>query len=156
MKKKQLLYLAVVQALFFISCSSSQKVATYPVVTIALPNTTEGVIIIRSSGQGETESGAVAAAEKKAFTTLLFYGIPASVQTRPIVENESEVRRTNAQFFDDFLENGGYKPFMTTSYNYSTVQKTGKYYYLNRDVTINLRSLRAQLENKGIIRKFGY
>ncbi|HMJ48368.1 MAG TPA: hypothetical protein VK498_13630 [Ferruginibacter sp.] len=154
--KKLIIYTIIVQGICFISCSNSKKIASFPEITVALPGAGEGTITIRSSGQGETEAKAVSAAEKKAFNTLLFYGLPSSVQTRPMIENEAESKRTNSQFFDDFLENGEYKKFITKSYNYSNVQKVGKYYYLNRDVNINLRSLRAQLENKGLIRKFGY
>ena len=63
---------------------------------------------------------------------------------------------TDDEFFDDFFENGEYRNFIINSYNYTGVQKTGSYYYLNRDIKINLRSLRSHLENKGIIRKFGF
>ncbi len=155
---KKILFLIIVsfQLLFLSSCSTSKKVASIPVVTIALSNSEEGSILIRSSGQGESESKAVLNSETKAFNTLFFYGFPSSVQTRPMIENESEAKRLNSKFFDDFYENGEYRNFIINSYNYTGVQKTGKYYYLNRDIKINLRSLRTHLENKGIIRKFGY
>jgi len=155
---KQILFLTIVsfQLLFFSACSSSKKVASLPVVTIALANSEEGTILIRSSGQGESETKAVLNSEMKAFNTLFFYGFPTSVQTRPMIENESEAKRSNSKFFDDFFENGEYRNFIINSYNYTGVQKTGSYYYLNRDIKINLRSLRSHLENKGIIRKFGF
>ena len=155
---KQILFLIIVcfQLLFFSGCSSTKKVASLPVVTIALANNEEGIILIRSSGQGENETKAVLNSEIKAFNTLFFYGFTSSVQTRPLIENESEAKRSNSKFFYNFFENEEYRNFIVSSYNYTGVQKTSNYYYLNRDLKINLRSLRTHLENKGIIRKFGY
>lgn len=156
MKQLSFLIIASFQILFYASCTSSKKAATLPVVTIALSNSEEGTILVRSSGQGESEAKAVANSEIKAFNTLLFYGYPSSVQTRPMIENETEAKRLNSKFFSDFFENAEYKSFIINSYNYAGVQKEGKLYYPNRDIKINLRSLRTHLENKGIIRKFGY
>lgn len=156
MKQISLLIIVSFQLLLLSACSSSKRVASLPVVTIALANSEEGTILIRSSGQGESETKAVLNSEIKAFNTLFFHGFPSSVQTRPMIENESEAKRSNSNFFDDFFENGEYRNFIINSYNYTGVHKTGSYYYLNRDIKINLRSLRTHLENKGIIRKFGY
>lgn len=154
---KQILVFFLVSCVhFFYSCAGNKRVASLPVVTIALPSNEEGTIMIRSSGQGDSENSAVFNSEEKAFNTLFFYGLPSSAQVRPLIENESEIRRSNPQFFNEFFSSGAYKNFIVNSYNYSGVQKTGKTYYLNRDIKINLRSLRSYLENKGIIRKFGY
>jgi len=155
---KQISYILLIslQSLFFVACSSSKKVASFPIVTVALPNSEEGTILIRSSGQGQTEGNAVDNSETKAFKTLFFYGFPSSVQIRPLIENENEAKRINPIFFEDFFEKKDYKNFIVNSSTYANSQKVGNYYYLNRDIKINLRSLRNHLENKGIIRKFGY
>ena len=135
---------------------SGTKVATYPVETVALPNAEDGTIVIRSSGQGENKPSAVENAEKKAFNTLLFYGYPSSVQTRPMVENESAAKNANSGFFNEFFDNKGYSNFIVSSLDEGSDKRVGKYIYLKRVIKINLRSLRTYLENKGIVRKFGY
>lgn len=146
----------ILSLLVMISCSTSKRIASYPIVTIALPNNEEGTIVIRSSGQGDNEFDAVLNAEKKAFNTLFFHGFSSSIQTRAIIENENQVRQTSPKFFDSFFANGTYKEFIVNTSNYTNIQRVGKYYYLNRDLKINLRSLKIYLENNGIIRKFGY
>ncbi|MDX2048727.1 MAG: hypothetical protein SFU87_18210 [Chitinophagaceae bacterium] len=150
--KKILLYI------FFwiaIGCSTN-KLSTLSTQVIALPNNEEGTILIRSSGHGSNESEAVKVAEKKAFTALLFYGLPSSIQTTPLIEIESHTKKKNISFFDSFFENNDYKYFMVSSATYNNSQRAGKYIHLNRDIKINIRSLRYHLEKNGIIRKFGY
>jgi len=141
--------------ILFVNCASN-KIGTVSTQVVALSGTEDGTISIRSTGQGNKEADAVKTAEIRAFNTLIFYGLTSSVQTRPMVENESEVKKKHASFFDNFFEKGGYKNFIVSSSTSTSSQKAGKYIYLNRDIKINLRSLRTNLETNNIIRKFGY
>jgi hypothetical protein len=146
--------------LFFVlslawSCSPTKNSISHPTVTIALPNDEAGTIIIRSSGEGRTEAEAVQNAEIKAFTTIFYQGFPSSVQKRPLIGNRKEAEG-NSRFFEDFFKGGGYKTFIMQSFNYSLSRTRNKDIFLNRDIKIDLNSLRAHLENQGIIKKFGF
>ena len=139
-------------------CSCSKKVVPAPVemMTIALPNQEEGTIVLRSSGQAKNEALAIDDADKKAFRTLLFYGIPSSVQSRPVIENEMQSKQANPAFFKNFFDKKDYNTFVVNSSTYSSVKRSSKSHYVIRELKINLRSLRANLESNGVIRKFGF
>ncbi len=154
--KRSYIFFVLPVVLGVAACSGSKPMLSKPVVTMALPNSEDGTIIVRSSGTGPSENEAVLNSERKAFSTLMFYGLPSSVQGRPMVEDEAASRRQHAGFYQNFFDNNAYRSFITNAANYSAVEKAGKMYYLTRDIKINLQALRSHLEANGIIRKFGY
>ena len=139
-----------------LSSACSKKPVIFPIVTMALPNNEESTILIRSSGTGKNITAAVDDAERKAFNTLLFYGYPSSVQSRPLIDNKADAIQKNPTYFNDFFDKKTYKNFIVYSNNFMNEQKSQNTYYLVRQLKINLRILRTDLENNGIIRKFGF
>ncbi len=138
------------------SCHTSRKVFTYPKQLVAVGGSENNTITIRSSGIGKTDVEAVSNAESQAFEALLFQGFPGSVQERPMIDNETESKSLYASFYQGFFTNKNYQSFIINSSNYTGIQKQGGNFYVIRELKINLMSLRTELENKGIIRKFGF
>lgn len=160
MKKCNYILVLLVFAIGFTSCRV-RKIATYPTVSVVVRSDQDGSLTVRCSGIGTSENAAVTDAEKKAINTLLFIGYLSSTQIQPLVDNEQKSKNNNVDFYDQFLEKGGYKSFIMLSSNYSKETSTFQYkssklqYYLVREIQINLRSLRSHLEQNKIIPKFG-
>ena len=112
-------------------------------------------ITLRCNGYGKTETEAVVNAGKYAVEQLLFRGIPNSNQRNPLIgTDEATAKSRFAGYLDDLLENERYLSFLTLT----TPIESGKYrgtYWTVADITINLRALRMDMEQAGIIRKFG-
>lgn len=116
-----------------------------------------GTISLKSAGFGAIKSVAIGYAEKNAFKMLLFKGIPGSQQNLPMIADEQAARSAHTQFFDQFFEHAGYRRFVLSSepsgFRPTTNRKTEN---LTVALKINVESLRRELENEGLIRKFGY
>jgi len=96
--------------------------------------------------------------ERQAFKDLFFRGYPTSQQKTPMIGvNESALTQQHKAYFDRFfgmteLGDNRYRSFVISS------KPIGKFSdnQLTMDVTIHLRALRVDLEQNGIIRRFGY
>jgi hypothetical protein len=95
-------------------------------------------------------------AEKNAFKVLLFRGVPGTELNIPLIENESEVTSRYKKYFDDLFVNGKYKTFLMSSTESSNLMKVKGTKKINVDVKINYNSLRKDLEQNQVIRRFGY
>lgn len=112
---------------------------------------------VRSVGYDKKKVKAVDTAEQGAVMSLLFRGIPGSQQSQPLVgTDEAAAIKAHQAFFDTFLKEKRYKSFITSSIPVSEFGKdaSGRK-SISMDITINLKALRADLEQQGIIRKFG-
>ena len=86
--------------------------------------------------------------EYTAIYHLLFRGFPESNQKTPLIStSEEEIEKQHPEYFKKFFEENRYKTFVTSS-----SKNAGK----GQQVVINLRALKADLEQNSIIRKFGY
>jgi hypothetical protein len=86
--------------------------------------------------------------EYKAIYHLLFRGFPESNQKTPLIStSEEEIKKQHPEYFRKFFDEKRYKTFVTSS------SKNGD---KTKRIVINLRALRADLEQNSIIRKFGY
>jgi hypothetical protein len=118
----------------------------------------EGAITVRTTGTGSNYRRALIDGERQAFKDLFFRGYPTSQQKTPMIGvNEIALTQQHKAYFDQFFgmtEVGGnrYRSFVISS------KPVGKFSnkQLTMDVTIHLRALRTDLEQNGIIRKFGY
>jgi hypothetical protein len=118
----------------------------------------EGTIIMRAIGIGINEEDAIIDAEINAFNVLLFRGLPESEQKIALIgTNESNEKEKHKDYFNNFYIDKRYKTFMMSSIPTSnlTRHKGGKK-SISVDVKINLVSLRKDLEENNIIRKFGF
>lgn len=112
---------------------------------------------VRSVGYDKKKDKAVEAAEQAAVMSLLFRGIPGSQQSLPLIgTDEAAIIKAHQAYFDVFLKEKRYKGFITSSIPVSKFGKdaSGRK-FISMDITINLKALRADLEQQDIIRKFG-
>lgn len=118
----------------------------------------DGVCTLRSVGYGKNVKEAVVDAEKNIFKAVFFRGI-AGVKNydKPMVSpNESKAIADNQKFFDEFFDGGRYKSFIMTSQQMNKFGKNGKTEKsITVDVTINMKTLKGDLESQKVVRKFG-
>jgi hypothetical protein len=85
-------------------------------------------------------------AERSAMEALLFTGVPGTSLPRPMVPNEKQARRQHSDYFDTLFEGGEYQRYVVR------VVEGGEAAYT---VVLNHAALRRNLEQAGVIRKFG-
>ena len=119
-----------------------------------------GTITVITTGTGaglRGERRAIIDGERQAFKELFFRGYPDSQQKIPMIGvNEIALMQQHKAYFDQFfgmteLGPNRYRTFVISS---RRVKKSGN--ILTMEVKINLRALRADLEQHGVIRRFGY
>lgn len=115
-------------------------------------------LTLRCEGIGKDKYESIANAEKNAIEALLFRGIPDSQQKDPLVlVTESDAKKNNKKYFDQLLGDKRYKTFIISSIQTIEPQNDkGRNKKNTVDVRINLRALRNDLEQEGVIRKFGF
>lgn len=116
-------------------------------------------ITLRSTGYGKNKKEAVRNAEKNAFDVLLFKGILGSPFAKPIIaEKESRVKAMHASYFSKLYDQDAYKNFVIHSSIISSgsKDKQTRQFIAGVELTINVPSLRRDLEQKGLIKKFGF
>lgn len=115
-------------------------------------------ITITSTGYGKNKREAISNAEKNAFDVLLFKGVQGSPYVKPLIPKpESEVKARNASYFENLYDKQAYKGFVTYSNIISpgSKDKQSKKVFAGVEMTINIPSLRRDLEQQGLIKKFG-
>ncbi len=119
-------------------------------------NSQDAVLFLRSSGYGKSNLESLESAQRNAFEILLFRGIPGSQQSLPMVSINEKEKEVSKKYFEAFYDQGRYKTFITSTQPYTDYQSTKAGKRVTIDLGINLKSLRADLEQNNIIRKFGY
>jgi hypothetical protein len=151
MKEKSLLLISLVFG--FMGCSPK----ILPTAETIFESAGEpGTIILNSTGYykgGVDETTFVA--EKQAFETLLFRGIPGSEVSNPLIGiNEAEIKEKNKKYFDEFYTGKRYRTFVMSSEKIDTKQSKG-FRSVKIRLKINVSSLTKDLEYKGVKRGFG-
>ena len=147
---KQYLFLAVLVAVCLAGCCSPKPI--YNAVGI---HDDANSITLRCSGYGKTEADAIADAGRYAVEQLLFRGVPNSNQRNPLIgTDESSAKRQYETYLNDLFNNERYLLFLTFTTPIESGKERGIYWTIV-DMTINLRALRMDLEQAGVIRKFG-
>jgi hypothetical protein len=116
----------------------------------------DGTITVRSFGYGTNDSNAIADAQKNALSVILFKGIPGSELKQPLVTNEYESKNINSNYYKNLFDNKFSKTFIMSTDVISPLTKFNSTKRLIVNIKINFNSLRKDLENNSIIRKFGY
>jgi hypothetical protein len=118
----------------------------------------DGTITMRAVGEGMKKTEALMNAELNAFNTILFRGMPQSQQKQPLIEtNETGIKNKHPQYFESFYNEKRYKSFLMSSVVTGDYQKIpNNKFRVAIDITINVNALKYDLEQSGIIRKFGY
>lgn len=143
--------------IILLSTSCSKKVYTPLTAEVNVVNEDKHKMIeLRSIGYGKNKQTALYDSEKKAFEILFFRGVPnTSVETPLIGPNESELMAKHPQYFDSFFK-GKYRSFIMSTYEAAPPQRKKGITSVVSDIKINILSLKKDLEEKGIIRKFGF
>lgn len=139
--------------LCIISCSPK----VYPVQSCIAISEQNGSVVARSSGYGKEKVLALDAAERNAIETLLFRGIPGTQYNTPMVRiDEVSAKKQFKSYFDDLIDGGRHKSFISLSIPVCDYVLTRyRLWTISSDVTINVSALRKDLEEHGVIRKFG-
>ena len=147
---KQYLFLAVLAAACLAGCRSPKPI--YNAVGI---HDDANSITLRCNGYGKTEADAIANAGRYAVEQLLFRGIPNSNQRNPFIgTDEATAKNQYRTYLSDLFNNERYLSFLTLTTPIDSGKERGTYWMV-ADITINLRALRMDLEQAGVIRKFG-
>jgi hypothetical protein len=115
-----------------------------------------GTITVNSKGFGKNENAAIVTAQTNAFNVILFKGIPGTDLNVPLIENETDAKAKNIEYFNKFFDQGYYQSFLMSSTLSENSIKSKDGVYSSIDLKINYNSLRKDLEQNNIIRKFGF
>ena len=153
MKKNFWIFIIVV---FISSCGQKHYELPLTAQVTLLHEEPYKTIEVRSIGYGYSADEALLDAERKAFKIIMFRGIPNTSVERPLVgPDEKKLLHQHAKYFNEFF-NGRYKSFIITLYNASPPTKEKGIYTAAVDLKINLMSLKRDLEEHGVIRRFGF
>jgi len=114
----------------------------------------ENVIHLVSVSRASSASEAASFAERNAVENLLFKGIPKSNQESPMVANEIESLGNHKFFYEQFLNGRDYEKFIIKS-ELQAKKGGGPAVEVRQYVEFDLKAMRAHLESKGVIKKFG-
>lgn len=116
-----------------------------------------GTVILNASGYGRNYEAAVHDAKVNAFQVLLFKGIPGSELRFPLVDDEVVSKERHKEYYENLLDKESYRRFIIRSdENPMSLVKVKGSKKIVVHMTIDYISLRKDLEQKQIIRKFGY
>lgn len=136
--------------------SCSPKIQPYSGEVNFLYKEAQGTICLKSIGYGNSRSNAVIDAQKNAFRIVLYRGIPGTELNMPLIENENDAKSKNSDYLKRFFDDGNYKSFMMSSTESSNLMSVKGGKKISVDIKINYNSLRKDLEQNQLIRKFGY
>ncbi|PKB15485.1 hypothetical protein [Flavobacterium sp. 5] len=134
----------------------SPKLQPYSAEVNFLYKEAQGTIAIKSTGYGGNRADAIMDAQKNAFNVLLFKGIPGTELNVPLIENENTAKSNHADYFKKFFDERNYRKFLMSSTESSNLIKIKGGKKISVDIKINYNSLRKDLENNELIRKFGF
>jgi len=120
-----------------------------------LTNTEEGTIYLETTGIGNSENMAYNNAADRAFTALLFKGIPGSMQPMPMIDDEEKAKGEHKKIMDCFSSFDCYSKFITSSEKVGVPKNEGRAITVDLKIKIDLRALRSYLEQNNVIRHFG-
>lgn len=119
-------------------------------------NDNGNTMTFRAVGYGKNAQKATDDAELSVIKALLFYGVPDTQHSSPLInESEDVAENENRQFFRDFYS-GEYKKVITRSVITRQFSKDeNKQKSITLDITVSVSALRNTLEKNKVIRKFG-
>lgn len=121
-------------------------------------SSSDGTLTMHTIGVGKNMKAAIFNAEKNVFEVLLFRGLPNTAQKLAILGyNDFEIKQNNQAYFQKLYEESRYKTFLMYTNPISNLIKIGGgNYSITAEVQINLLSLKKDLEENNVLRKFGY
>ena len=134
------------------ACSPAPKVYSPQISNIN--RTEEGTIYVKCTGMGKNKEAAYENAIYNAFSTVLYQGVPESVQSRPLVE-PANTQAARSKLEKCITSNECYRNFITQITSSGSYTKVDGGYATVASIKINMTALRSYLEQNNIIRKFG-
>jgi hypothetical protein len=113
-------------------------------------------MVVESTGYGKNQSEALVDAQITAIKVLLFKGLPGTELNVPLIENENDAKSKHNDYFQNLFQQGSYMKFIMSSTESTNPIKKGGNKTITLDIKINYNSLRKDLKQNQIIRKFGY
>lgn len=92
-------------------------------------------------------------AERNAVENLLFRGIPGCYDV-PIVADETASLKSHDSFYDWLIDDQEYERYMTEK-TADVSAPSGGSTRVNMKITFDVPALRKEMENRGVIKKFG-
>lgn len=133
------------------SCKSVQ----YQTPNILLISENKGEVTLKATTQNNDKG--VEQTQKLAIQTILFRGIANSNSLNvPLVPNENQSLAEHKEYFSNFFDKGFYKTFFLLSQESNISKNVRGHKQLDVVMKININALRRDLEQNGVIRKFGY
>lgn len=150
-------FLALVFLISVAACSP--RITSVPSVAF-VSRDAQGLVTLTATGHGANQQDRERSAQKAAFETLLFKGLPnadASAVRLPMIENETDSRTAHSSFFKKFFEEGGMATHVQAMTAAGSAKlASGQQLAQSFSMKINYDALRRQLEQEGVLRKFGY
>jgi len=163
--------LALLLSAFFTQCKTTQT-TYFPNAELEYIKAEGDQLTIRMLGYGVNEQTAIFDAQKNAFDNLFFRGIPNSSYNNPLIGiDENAIKNKNSNYFQEFYGNKRALNFINRyaliAADKTTVlakKITNRNVTLDNvesiaafiEITINIKSVRKDLENHKVIRPFGY
>ena len=115
-----------------------------------------GELIMTTYGNGKNTTEANTDAIKDGMWVILFRGLPGSSQARPLIPPDqfTEFDAENHPYFNEFWADR-YNSFLIGSSHIRTDKTKDAGFVSVVEIIINMDALRRDLEQNGIIRKFG-
>jgi hypothetical protein len=153
--QKIILGIMIIMGLF--SCSPKiQPNSSYSREVNFLFNEEQGTMVVQTTGYGKNQSEAVEDAQVNAIKVLLFKGLPGTELNVPLIENENDANSKYRDYFQNLFQQGNYIKFIMSSTESANPIIKGGNKTITLAVKINYNSLRKDLEQNQVIRKFGY
>lgn len=160
--KKQALFIAIILTLFAVNGQSKRKADKdtqewkYEIEVVGIG--TQGTSLVKAWTYSKKIATATEQAKKNAVHGILFKGYAgkAGIPGMKALVNDPNAEVQYEEFFKTFFEDGGkYMKYVYVSGDAIAAQdvyEVGKLYKVGVVVSVNIRELRADLEQAGIIR----
>lgn len=147
-------YFLAISLIFFMSCGPKVSMTS----EVSFKSYNNEIMNLDVIGYGSNNGEALENAQKNAIDIVLFRGIPNSNLNSPLAgTNENDIRMKNKDYFESFYGKKRYLSFITQSVSNTPIHRfdNGKK-GVQANIKINIMSLRNDLTENNIIRKFGY
>jgi len=157
MNKLRLL-ISICLCLFVFTQTTQARRPAYSPTSVVFVSGDNSTITMRATATGGSQQEALNNAEMNAIDVILFRGVPESTQRMALVSsNESKEMMDNHPYFTEFYNGKRYKSFIISSNPVGGFTKLkGRQIQTTADVKINVVNLRRDLEQAGVIRRFGF
>lgn len=172
MKLSKLTIVLFMVLLPLVGCKSTAPISYFPSAELGYVNAEGDLLTLRVLGYGVSEQEAINNAKISGFDHLFFRGVPNSPYNNPLIGvDEKGIKTKFNSYFEMFYEDKGMLNFVS---NYrlissdeatvlakkiksrKTVLTDVKSIAAYIEMTINVKGVRKDLENKNVIRAFGF